>query len=82
MTAMLDGVIAGIAVEAALLLAYHRLTGRGLRASALLPNLVAGGFLLLAMRVGLGGAAWPWMSACLLAGLAAHVADLRQRWGH
>lgn len=80
MIAMLDLVLAGIVVEAAVLLAVHRLTGRGLGRAALLPNLAAGGFLLLAARVGMGGAAWFWVSACLLAGLVAHVVDLRQRW--
>ena len=80
MTTILDLVLAGVVLEAAVLLAFHRFTGRGLGGAALLPNLVAGGFLLLAARVGLGGAAWPWMSACLLAGGLAHLVDLRQRW--
>ncbi len=79
---MIDLVLGAVVAEALALLAYHRLTGRGLGMAALLPNLAAGGFLLVAMRTALGGAAWPWVSACLLAGLAAHVADLRHRWPH
>lgn len=80
MTVWLDGILAGMAAEAILLTLLYRRTGRGIAPDALLPNLFAGATLLLAMRLALVGAWWGWVSLALLAGLAGHLADLRQRW--
>lgn len=77
---ILDLILAGMALEAAGLAAYHRRTGRGVAPAALLPNLLSGMCLLLAMRAGLGGAWWVWVSLCLLGALVLHVADLRRIW--
>lgn len=77
---LVDLAIAFLLVEAALLLAYRRLTGRGPAARDALPNLAAGLCLMLAARAaflpepGLQVAAW------LLAAGAAHAADMARRW--
>lgn len=80
MTLLLDWVIAAAIAEGLALLAYHRLTGRGLAPRALLPNLLAGACLLAAARTVAGGAGWEWVAGWLLAGLGAHVVDLQARW--
>lgn len=66
-------------LEALALLAWRRLAGRG-PGAAILPNLAAGACLLAALRAVLGGAGWMVPCACLLAGLVAHLVDLRGRW--
>lgn len=77
---VLDLLIAGMALEGLGLVAYHRATGRGIRPGALLPNLMSGMCLLLAMRLGLGGAWWVWVSLSLLGALAFHLTDLVRVW--
>ena len=67
-------------VEAAVLVLHHHSTGRGVAPGEFLGNLLSGVFLLLALRAGLVGAWWGWISICLLAALAAHLNDLRARW--
>jgi hypothetical protein len=67
-------------IEALVLLAWHRRSGRGLPPRSLLPTLVAGGALMAALLAVLTGAP----PVCLLALLAlagvAHVLDLQRRW--
>lgn len=77
---VVDAIIVLVLVEAAALLAYWKLTGRGLRAGALLPNLAAGFFLLLALRAAVHGALWPWLPLLLACAGLAHLVDLRARW--
>jgi hypothetical protein len=77
---VLDWLVAGMLAEAAVLLLFHRLTGRGVAAREFLANLLSGLCLLLAMRLALSGAWWVWVSASLLAALLLHVGDLRRRW--
>lgn len=77
---VLDWLLLLVAAEAAALVLYHRRTGRGVAPHSVLLNLASGAFLLLAMRAGLGGAWWGWVSLCLgVAGLL-HAADLRRLW--
>ena len=78
MTVWIDVILALMVAEGAGLLAWRRWTGRGPR--PILPNLLAGASLLLALRLALDGAAAAWIGVALLAGLAAHLADLRGRW--
>ncbi len=73
-------ILAGMLAEAALLVAYHRVTGRGIAPSRFLLNLCSGMGLLLAMRLLLAGAWWGWTSLSLLAALAFHVGDLVRLW--
>ena len=79
---IVDLILAFTAVEAALVSAYHRRTGRGLSPGDLLSNLLSGVCLMLALRGALVGAWWGWIAACLLAALIAHLNDLRRRWHH
>ncbi len=46
----------------------------------LLPNLLAGLSLALALRLGLGGAGVAWVGACLVSAGVCHLFDLRARW--
>ncbi len=80
MTGWIDLILALIALEGVGLLVLRRVTGRGPSAGALLPNLLAGAALLVAMRLALTGEAPALVGLALLAGLLAHLADLRGRW--
>jgi len=68
--------------EVLLLIAYRALTGRGLPARQLMTTAMAGAGLLLAVRFALSSpvSAGPIAFGLLLA-LAAHLLDLRLRWG-
>lgn len=77
---LVDLVIALTVLEGVALTVFHHRTGRGVAPGALLPNLLAGLLLTVALRAALGGAAWPWIAACLAAAGLAHAADLRRRW--
>jgi hypothetical protein len=77
---LIDLVLVVVVLEAAaLLLAWHY-TGRGIAPGDLLPNLCAGAFLLLALRVKLGGGGWMPACGCLAAAGVAHLIDIRRRW--
>ena len=78
--ALIDLALAVTALEAVLVVAYFRRTGRGIAPGDFLGNLASGACLMVALRCGLTGAAWPWIALFLLAALAAHLADLRRRW--
>ena len=75
-----DLILAFMAVEAVVLFLWHRRTGRGLTPVALVLALLAGTFLVLALRGALVGAWWGWVAAALLAALLAHLADMMRRW--
>jgi hypothetical protein len=77
---LVDLVLALMALETLALLYFHRRTGRGIAPRDLLPNVLAGAFLLLALRAALADAAIGWLMAALLLALAAHLADLARRW--
>jgi hypothetical protein len=77
---IVDLILVLVAAEAVLLGVWHRRTGRGVALAAAAPMLCAGAGLMLAVRAALVGAWWGWVAAALLAGLLAHVADLRRRW--
>jgi hypothetical protein len=72
MALVVDAILLLIVAETAVLVAWRRRT-------ALLPNLLAGFALLLALRLALSGAAAMWLGLCLLAAGAAHGADLATR---
>jgi hypothetical protein len=79
--ALIDLILAGVVLEACALLLYRRATGRGLAPGTLLATLAAGGSVMLALRLSLGGGdARAWIPACLAAALAAHLVDLALRW--
>jgi hypothetical protein len=79
-SAIVDAALAITAIEVIVLLVVRRRTGRGIDAHAVLANVGAGLFLMLAVRAALVDAAWPWLAICLVAAGAAHVADLSMRW--
>jgi hypothetical protein len=59
---------------------YHRRTGRGVSLQNLLPAVLAGDFLMLALALVLDRAFWGFVALALLASLASHLVDLRRRW--
>ena len=69
-----------VAIEAAFLLIFWRSKGRGVSPGDLLPNLCAGAFLLLALRLSLVGAGWELCCGSLAAAGASHLVDLNRRW--
>ncbi|MGZ8260907.1 MAG: hypothetical protein ACXWUL_10205 [Caldimonas sp.] len=77
---IVDAILALVIVEAALLLILRRRLGHGPSFVAIVGNLGAGLFLLLALRAALVGSEWPWMAASLALALLAHLIDIAQRW--
>ena len=77
---IVDLILLLVVVEIAVLGYIRARRGSGIAWRALLPNLVAGAALLLALRAAITGAAWPWIAVWLAAAGMAHVADLRTRW--
>ena len=77
---VIDLIVALVCCEAAALLLYRRRVGAGPMAPDLLPNLLAGICLLLAVRGALVGAEWGWVALPLAASLVFHLIDLRRRW--
>jgi hypothetical protein len=76
-----DLILALVAIEGGGILAWRAITGRGPRAAVILPNLLAGASLLLALRIALTGASPGALWICLAAAFAAHAADLAGRLG-
>ena len=76
----LDVILVFVLIESAGLVLFHRRTGRGIATNALLGNLAAGFFLMLAVRLALGGTSEALIAGCLLAALVAHLVDLAARW--
>ncbi|MGY3447850.1 hypothetical protein [Bradyrhizobium sp. USDA 4353] len=77
---VVDMILGVVAVEFAAITWIWRRHRRGISPRALLPNLLAGIFLLLALRCALSDASWLWLAGCLAASGVANAADLRQRW--
>ena len=75
-----DVALAITVLEVIVLWVLRRRSGRGLATRALLANVGAGLFLMLAVRAALVGAAWPWLAGLFAAAGASHVADLAMRW--
>lgn len=76
----IDLIVALVGLEALALLGWRALSGRGPAPLALVSNLLAGAFLLLALRGALASDSGSWIAGCLSAALLAHLADLRLRW--
>ena len=74
-----DLVLLVLALESALLLGWHRWTGRGLRPRAVLGLTLPGVALVLALRFALTGAGWEWVALALVGAFAAHLFDLATR---
>jgi len=79
--ALIDWILALVALEGAAVLGWRALCGRGPQPLSFLSNLVAGAFLLVALRGAVSGASGAWIAACVFAGCLAHFVDLAARWG-
>ena len=77
---VVDVILVVVAIEFIVLALHHRRTGRGIAPAAILPNLLAGIFLLLALRAASGSGHAAWVALFLLLALLAHLADLQRRW--
>jgi hypothetical protein len=77
---LIDLILVVVVLEAAVLLLYWARVRRGIAPLDLLPNLCAGAFLLLALRVTLAGGGWMMASLCLAAAGLAHLTDVYRRW--
>ena len=75
-----DLILALVVLEGAGLLLLHKLTGLGVPAPQLIPNLAAGATLVLALRSALLGQPWFVTALWLALALLAHGADLIARW--
>jgi len=75
-----DAILLLLGVEAVALALWHRRTGRGPAPRRLLPNLLAGAFLLAALRTALSDGPETLLLLWLAAALLAHLVDLRGRW--
>ncbi|MEM1033628.1 MAG: hypothetical protein AAGN82_25050 [Myxococcota bacterium] len=76
---LIDIALVAIVVEIAVLLVYRRVTGRGLRPLDLLGHLLAGGFLLGAVRAAVSGADTGVVLTLVTASLPTHLFDLVRR---
>jgi hypothetical protein len=77
---VVDLIIAFMVIEAVVLLVWRRRLGHGIAPWPLVASLLAGLFLLLALRGALTGAAWHVIALWLAAALGAHLGDLKGRW--
>lgn len=77
---VVDLVLLVVGLEVLGITLYWHLTRRGIAPANLLPNLLAGAALVLALRLALSDFSWPWYTACLAIAGIANVTDLRQRW--
>lgn len=77
---LIDVILLVVVLEAAALLLYWARARRGIAPLDLLPNLCAGGFLLLALRATLAGSGWMMASFFLAAAGLAHLTDVYRRW--
>ena len=73
---IIDLILLFILVECVLLWAWRR---PELLLPELLPNILSGAALMLAVRLALVGARWEWIALSLLAALCAHLCDLGLR---
>ena len=77
---LIDAVIVFTLVECLLLVAYHRVTGKGVAPRDFFVNLVSGLCLMLALRCLVRDAAATWVALWLLAAGIAHGGDMLMRW--
>ncbi|MEO7336857.1 MAG: hypothetical protein ABIV63_09775 [Caldimonas sp.] len=77
---LVDAVIAFTVVEGLVLVAWHRVTGRGVSPRDFVLNMASGLCLMLALRSLADGAGPAALAACLAAAGAAHGTDIWLRW--
>lgn len=79
-TLLIDIVIAVTVIEWVLLSWWHRRTGRGIPMLELRATLLAGLYLMMALRASMVSAPWYVVALLLLAAGLSHAADLWRRW--
>lgn len=77
---LVDLILLIVLIEAVVLIVTWRVTGKGIAPLDLLPNLIAGVLLLLALRLTLADAGWMAVCFCLAASGIANVVDIMRRW--
>ncbi len=77
---IIDIILALMALETVALLAFYRVTGRGVAPRALLPFMMAGVCLMLALKAALTGGSWQAVAGLLSLAFVAHLADIALRW--
>jgi hypothetical protein len=75
-----DLIVGLVALEALVVTCWRGMFQSGPAPLAFVVNLLAGAFLLLALRCALAGSSQAAIAVCLSAALVAHLADLRLRW--
>lgn len=76
---IIDLILVLVALEIAALPWLLKLLGSETTLADLLPNILAGAALLIAVRLGITDTGWVWIGASLFAALLAHLWDLRKR---
>jgi hypothetical protein len=76
---IVDAIIVLVLIEAIAILAYHRITGRGIALGQIVWTLASGLSLMIALRAALTGGAWHSVAAPLTAALVTHLLDLAGR---
>lgn len=76
---IIDLVLVLILLEVAALPWLLRQLGSPVTLKNLLPNILAGAALMLALRFSLTGFDWPWIAGAMLGALLAHLYDLIRR---
>ncbi|MFN2288576.1 MAG: hypothetical protein ABR578_09615 [Chromatocurvus sp.] len=77
---VIDMILFAVLLEGVGLLLLYRAKGLGIPPRVLLPNLIAGFCLFLALRLVLADASVHWVALSLFAALCAHVSELIMRW--
>jgi len=76
---VVDIILFFVFLEAVYIAVHRGKTGRGVRLREVAAGMLAGVFLLLALRCALVDERWPWIATWLLFALIAHLADLAGR---
>ncbi len=77
---IVDLIVGLMVLEWLALAAWHLRTRRGIAPVDALVSLLAGAFLLLALRAALTAEPWTTVALWLAGALAAHLADVARRW--
>ena len=76
---VVDIILVLVFLEAVYIAVHRGKTGRGVRLREVASGMLAGVFLLLALRCALVDERWPWIATWLLFALIAHLSDLAGR---
>ena len=76
---VVDIILFFVFLEAVYIAVHRGKTGRGVRLREVASGMLAGVFLLLALRCALVDERWPWIATWLLFALIAHLSDLAGR---